>query len=429
MKPSIYNFFISYENSCFCFNAMSFSFFKISKEKEDVVKHIIENPDNFKEKLPAFISKLKMNHFILENELNELEIISQKRNERIYEKKYKLIIMPTLGCNFKCWYCVQDHKNEIMSADTIELIKKNIQYNIIEERVKYLALDWFGGEPFTCFYDVIEPLSVYSMKICEEYGVSFINTSTTNGYLLNREIIKKLNQYKFKHFQITLDGERNFHNRIRHSKIDSSFDIIIDNINLLAKLIDDVQVTLRINYDDKNLCSLEIVNQLEELIPITNRKNIRVHFRKVWQSNISIETICLISKINECLRELGFGVESLSSPMFIPCYVNKKYQITVAPNGGIYKCTAMQNYTTDSYGRIGDDGQIIWKSPTFYNNYLSYSSINNAYCSSCKYLPLCMGKCHKRFENENFVPPIATCKRTPVINYENDILKYCLCQS
>ncbi len=424
MKSSKYTFFLASNDIFYCFNAISCNFFKIDKSRLPIIKKILNCPEDFEKTLPTFITKLKMNNFIIDDETNEIEYIRNEQYKRIYEKKYKLIIMPTLGCNFKCWYCVQDHKTIRMSPETVNMIKRNIRYNIEQEKIRELTLDWFGGEPFLCFNEVIEPLSNYAIEICNKNKVTFNNTTTTNGYLLNEDIIKKLNQYHFRFFQITLDGDRNHHNQTRVSKKDSSFDRIINNINLLTNYIENIQVSLRINYD-KNSCSKELIDQLDCLIPFSNRNKIKILFRKVWQATIDSETKNLLETIRSNLKDIGFGVETLSYPSYIPCYVSKKYQITVSPNGGIYKCTAMSDYTSNSYGRFGEDGRVIWRTPDFYENYLSYSSIENEYCLTCKYLPLCMGSCHQPFENAEFNAPKFFCKKKSKVDYEKDILTYC----
>lgn len=426
MKASKYNFFITSGEYCYFFNAITCTFFKVLDGKVSFVKEILNNPDGFEKVVPAFVTKLYMNHFLIDGAFNELDFIKSERQKKIYEKKCKMIIMPTLGCNFRCWYCVQNHKNIKMSQDTVELIKKNIQYIVEKENIECLTLDWFGGEPFLCFKEVIEPLSVYAMDVCDRNNVAFNNTTTTNGYLLNENIVNKLGCYNFSFFQITLDGDREHHNQIKMAGKDSSFDKIIENVNLLVQRLNKAQVAIRINYDNDNITSGKIANQLDRLIPYSNRNKIKIHFRKVWQVEAFEKTKENVKKISSDLKDLGFGVETLSCPSFIPCYVSKKYQITISPDGGVYKCTAMADYLSDPLGRLGEDGKIIWKSSDFYENYISYSSIENEYCLSCKYLPLCMGKCHKSFEKAGFRTPKITCKGKPDVDYEKEILAYCM---
>ena len=238
MKPSFYNFFFRQEDYIICFNALSFNFFYLSHQREDIVKDIINNPDTYIDKIPFFYNKLKEGNFIIENDIYEPEKVIQKYNERINIKHYKLVLIPTLQCNFRCWYCIQSHVKGKMEEDILHRIYRHIEYMIIKEQIESLSIEWFGGEPFLYFSEIIKPISVFAKNICEKYSIPFISSATTNGFLITPEVVDQIQDYNFKGFQITLDGDREHHNKTRISKKVSSFDTIINNINYMCSHLD-----------------------------------------------------------------------------------------------------------------------------------------------------------------------------------------------
>lgn len=90
------------------------------------------------------------NGFLMEDEIDELKIIRQNNELSIHNKDYFLIILPTLNCNFSCWYCIQNHIPSKISTDTLENIMKHIDFMIEKKEITSLHLDWFGGHTRTC---------------------------------------------------------------------------------------------------------------------------------------------------------------------------------------------------------------------------------------------------------------------------------------
>ncbi len=54
------------------------------------------------------------------------------------------VILPTLNCNFKCWYCIQDHIPSLMTEEVISLVKRHIKYVIENLDLDTLHIEWFG---------------------------------------------------------------------------------------------------------------------------------------------------------------------------------------------------------------------------------------------------------------------------------------------
>lgn len=168
-------------------------------------------------------------------------------------KSYTIFINPTLECNFRCWYCYEEHNNGYMSEDIIEKIKLHIKHKVEKREFNQLNLGWFGGEPLLYFDKVVYPISKYVKQLMEENNIPFHNSITTNAYCINDDMIEKMQEIGLRYFQITLDGNRERHNKIRNSAGKPSYDIIIKNIIKICQKLNNASVTLRINYDDVTL--------------------------------------------------------------------------------------------------------------------------------------------------------------------------------
>lgn len=67
------------------------------------------------------------------------------------------------------------------------------------------------------------------MQCTEKHGAQFSNSMTTNGFLLTEDIIQKCMEIRLNELQVTLDGDKEAHNKIRNQKGELSFDKILQN--------------------------------------------------------------------------------------------------------------------------------------------------------------------------------------------------------
>lgn len=394
MKASCYNIFIEKGSFSYCYNTFSKTFFRVSAKLGKKLFAFLNNMDDKTLSVPDFIiEKFKSGGFIIDDDVNEIELIRKLHREAVEDKNYFLIIMPTLDCNFHCWYCIQDHINSRMSEDTLESIKKHIDYMVNEEKISSLHIEWFGGEPLMNFNDVIVPISQYAQNVCDSVGIPFFNSATTNGYYLDKETADICGKINFQYFQITIDGNRQFHDKVKFQKgCMSSFDHILNNIDVLLNNVEGVFVILRINYTHKNL-TRDIVQEVNEHISHANRGRVRIIFRKVWQENIDKDFNATLSLILDDFHDAGYSVELGNTiTNFIPCYANKKYYNAITYQGNVVKCTACDDmYDENPKGKLKPDGIIEWRSD-FKQKY-ELPTFENGKCLSCIWLPSCMGLC------------------------------------
>lgn len=135
-------------------------------------------------------------------------------------------------------------------------------------------------------------------KACQygdEYGCKITSDITTNGYLLNEQNIREMKQLNVKSIQITIDGDRESHNKRRYlAGAGETYDKIKENLIKVSE--QNIFVILRINIDEKNVDTA--TNILSE-IPEQYRSNIAVNVANLYQIKDKISTYQIYKKAIE----------------------------------------------------------------------------------------------------------------------------------
>lgn len=214
MKTSQFNSFFFYEGKTIGYNSFTNEFILLESELYDLfVASKNENGwEELKEIHNDFYDFLVEKGFIITDDVNEIEKVKKLVHEIDIENEelYELTINPTMNCNFKCWYCYETHiKASKMNQDTINNIITFVNNILVEKKkLKEFHLQWFGGEPLLYFNSTVLPLlkGIYPKMI--EHNISFSSGFTTNGLLINQEMLDICKNLGVSHFQITLDGHR-----------------------------------------------------------------------------------------------------------------------------------------------------------------------------------------------------------------------------
>lgn len=123
---------------------------------------------------------------IVSLDTDELQLYSDLKNKHIkFDSTLRLVIAPTLDCNFRCPYCFEKHTPEYMSDDI-----QNKLLDFAEDRLKTgnymkLLVCWYGGEPLLGV-EIIKNLSKKLYDLCQRYSVLYWSYMVTNGYLLEQ---------------------------------------------------------------------------------------------------------------------------------------------------------------------------------------------------------------------------------------------------
>ncbi|HCT92106.1 MAG TPA: thioether cross-link-forming SCIFF peptide maturase [Lachnospiraceae bacterium] len=139
-------------------------------------------------------------------------------------------------CNLACRYCFAEEgeyhgKRELMS---FEVGKKALDFLIANSGSRRnLEVDFFGGEP-TMNWQVVRDLVAYGREQERLYDKNFRFTLTTNGVLLNEEIMDFANR-EFGNVVLSVDGRKEVHDFMRPFRNGKgSYDLIMPKFKAFA---------------------------------------------------------------------------------------------------------------------------------------------------------------------------------------------------
>lgn len=163
---------------------------------------------------------------------------------RIEEFKHHPTVVKALclnvahDCNLACRYCFAEEgeyhgRRALMSYETG---KKSLDFLIAHSGSRInLEVDFFGGEPLMN-WDVVKQLVVYGRSLEKEHNKHFRFTITTNGVLLNDEIMEFCNK-EMDNVVLSIDGRKEVHDHMRPFRSGAgSYDLILPKFQKFAAM-------------------------------------------------------------------------------------------------------------------------------------------------------------------------------------------------
>lgn len=393
MKTSQFNSNFFLENHHIWYNAFSNEFLILEPFIHELLVASINdnNVNEIKDIHNDFYYALTEKGFIVEDETDEIKLVKQKNYNLINDDTmYHITINPTMNCNFKCWYCYESHiKDSKLSEKIIDSIKKHIVHvRDTNHNLKQFKLSWFGGEPLLYYKTTVKPILEFANLLFNN-KINFYSTFTTNGLLIDQEMIEDFKINKVTFLQITLDGYEEQHNKVRYiSKNKGSYKKIVQNIVLLAE--NEINVTIRINYSKETLEKIELVADYFTDLDKKILKYIAFDFHQVWQEEDDLTSLLdaklIYFKNKGLISTQRDDIDNFKSP----CYADKKNHATINYNGEVFKCTARDFNSSSKEGDLLENGIIKWNEK--YSTRLD-AKIKNTPCFSCSILPVCGGGC------------------------------------
>ncbi len=398
MKLSNWNSYLNLDNhSGLIYNAFTDSFIVVKSCSMDLVYAQRGEIENFS---PLFVEQMQLSRGLVEDSLDEAGEIDKLIYSTDFDKSIlNIIINPTLDCNFKCWYCYENHVQESCMSEKVQscliaLIDKRLSENKETTRCQ---LSFFGGEPLLRFTEVVLPIISKVTQICVKYDVKLGLQFTSNAFLLNDDMIDFLKRYPSS-FQITLDGGKNDHDKTKFAKGGiTSYNVIMQNI---AKLVNaKMHITLRINYTAENIKSCRNIAFDLNKLNCESRKYIVIDFQRVWQDKLDSHEDAADSIAQELrliLQSLKFRTSNsrLTDSLRNSCYADNVNELLVNYNGDIFFCTARDFNPKNRAGILKENGEIEWIG----NSYVKRMSckFRKPICRSCRIAPICGGGCRTK---------------------------------
>ncbi len=140
-------------------------------------------------------------------------------------------------CNLNCEYCfaAQGKYHGQSALMSFETGKRALDFLVENSGTRRnLEVDFFGGEPLMNF-DVVKKLVAYARSIENEKGKNFRFTLTTNGMLIDDDVIDFCNR-ECHNVVLSLDGRKEVHDRLRKTPAGKgSYDTIIPKFKEFVK--------------------------------------------------------------------------------------------------------------------------------------------------------------------------------------------------
>ena len=395
MKASFYNLLFEHNGKRYVYNTLTTALASIDEKTSTILQksNVAHIPAEVK-------NSLHTQGFIVEDDLDEVAAYECYYNEAQYSgfrDELRIVFVPTYNCNLRCVYCFEDcNIHTSIKGDDIQQIvafaKKQLSSN---NRYKKISLVLFGGEPLLCADQCITLCNSLSL-VATEYGIEMSTKISTNALLINQKIIEELFIPTNMRIQITMDGNRAFHDKRRiYRSGEGTYDKILESITLLNKYGIKDAIDLRINVDKNNLNSLEEVirdiynkvgyiyigllravgNNLERVSDCISDNDYILKYRPMLEP--------LFNKYGKQLHYGDFGKKHA-------CALNSGNSYIIDCNLDVYKCDNLIGQPQYAVGKV-IEGELRRK-PMYYKQ-RTWSPFKFEKCRKCNLLPACTASC------------------------------------
>ena len=310
-------------------------------------------------------------------------------------------------CNLNCSYCFASqgkyHGDRAMMS--FEVGKQAFDFLIANSGTRRnLEVDFFGGEPLMNF-DVVKELVAYARSIEKDHGKNFRFTLTTNGVLIDDDVIDFANK-EMSNVVLSLDGRKEVHDRFRvdyNGK--GSWDKIVPKFQKLVEaregknyymrgtfthhnpdFLEDIKEMLSLGFKELSMepvvCAADdpsaltdedlpvVMKQYEDLAELMLRKHKEGDGFTFYHYMIDLKGgPCIYKRISGC----GSGTEYMA----------------VTPWGDLYPC---HQFVGEEKYRLGD----VWKGVTntaVQNEFAECNVYTREECRKCWARLYCSGGC------------------------------------
>ncbi len=170
-------------------------------------------------------------------------------------------------CNLNCAYCFasQGKYHGERALMSYEVGKQALDFLVANSGTRHnLEVDFFGGEPLMNF-DVVKQLVAYARSIEKEHNKNFRFTLTTNGVLIDDDVIDFANK-EMSNVVLSLDGRKEVHDRFRVDYAgNGSYDNIVPKFQKLVAARGGKNYYMRGTFTHHNPDFLEDIKQMLDL--------------------------------------------------------------------------------------------------------------------------------------------------------------------
>ena len=310
-------------------------------------------------------------------------------------------------CNLNCSYCFasQGKYHGERAVMSFEVGKRALDFLIEHSGTRRnLEVDFFGGEPLMNF-QVVKDLVAYARSIEKEKGKNFRFTLTTNGVLVDEDVIRWANR-ECANVVLSLDGRKEVHDRFRVDYAGKgSWEKIVPKFQRFVEARGGKDYYMRGTFTHANPDFLEDIRKMLEL-GFTELSMEPVVCAEGDPSALTEEDLVTVMEQYEGLAELMLEKDKEGKPFTFyhymidltggPCIYKRisgcgsgTEYMAVTPWGDLYPC---HQFVGEERFRLGD----IWQGVTNHEIQAEFAACNvyaHEECRDCWARLYCSGGC------------------------------------
>lgn len=306
----------------------------------------------------------------------------------------------TKKCNLHCKHCAPAAGGNFDDELTYTEIKKVIDDL---ERLGALTIIFTGGEPF------VRPdfLKILEYTHGRHLGISIL----TNGLLLNRDILRKLNEFDVKLIRISLEGPEKIHDAIRG--VDGAWRRTVGNIRLARKVfkgqITVTAVMMKENWKVLDKILLEAVKLKVDVFSLLFL--VKVGRAKSSASSLTAEEYykslgMLFRQYKKVQKRIRFSTNIAFPFAILPPDLRKKTlsrkiegctlstTLMIKANGDVGPCDCLSNFPRMVFGNTRKKSLSQIVNSSLVKRVRNFPAENlTGVCGKCLYQTICRGSC------------------------------------
>lgn len=295
----------------------------------------------------------------------------------------------TRKCNLKCTYCYEG----LQKPDT--KLERNVALEIIEFVERYtkerkessISINFHGGEPLIAF----DTIQYIANEINRRFKTVKVNYGlTTNGTLLNDEIIESLSKMMPYGLSISIDGNKQIHDTNRKfSNGQGSYEVIEKKLKKIVSKIPDCRARSTYNHNTITHLSESVIHLIDQGFKTVVAAG--DYYDSLWEDSDEDILRREISKLAEYYKtlpnknEIRINLLDKTLIQYSPCQGGIT-SINIDVDGKIYPCIVAVGNSEYEIGSVssGIDTKKV-------NNILDFGTEMHEECKECPINECCNG--------------------------------------
>ncbi|MDO5117205.1 MAG: radical SAM protein [Eggerthellaceae bacterium] len=319
--------------------------------------------------------------------------------ERVDASWFKLCIIPTYACNYRCPYCYELGHNKTkgkMDMRVMDAIESFVEFKHEQDDFSSMFIQWYGGDPSLALDEVAE-LSRRLIAWSDAHGVMYTSMMLTNANVIGETEAHLLADCRISSVYLTIDGPEELHNKRRiaadgsnayENTINAARFLRANGISLVATMNADKINILEYGELRKKLFEEEgIVLSLAKLCDYGHfygkEPFSAPDFDLFTHEEFFAAQFAEFAKQDHTANELREKLRPIRR--FCNGQLDNYFNVDLV--GDVYKCD----------GRVGEKPWVLFNlfdDPSAWKLHeITFDATRNEQCAECELLPACQGSC------------------------------------